>query len=589
MERSLFKRILDKTNSIIIFFDRIPLWWLFFLLFALVFTPFLILGEGSIFEYHDQLDESMMNIVLTARHLGEGLDVLPEMMGGINASGLQPSAVLFVPLYCILPTFWAFLVQYAVCFAAAFLGMYFCVKELTGSSILAVTAAGCFCMLPLYPIYGLSEMGIPMVLYAFLRLWKKKAPWISLVLVVFFGLTSHLVCTGYVVLAFWGMALVITWLRRRKGSKWLVAAFCLLLGVYVIVNRSLFVDLLFSRSSYASHREEIVNYAQPFWETVKSVFLQSAQHAASQHQYLILPIVLLLVIGAFCLKRLSQKTRVRYWMAVGGFALLVAIALFYGLCKSQLIVDLKNSSDGFLRYFQAERFYWLYPAGWYLEFALCFSLWWGDPGRKLSGIRQSALLKVLVLVMVLLPTLQLLKVNSFLYMNINQINNGSNVTGYISWESYYAEDLMQELEGVIGRDMTTYRVAHLGICPAPALMHGFYTVDGYSNSYSLEYKHRFRQVIARELEKNEQTRLYFDEWGSRCYLFNSLSGNAWMIGKKDNMVYERLDFDMEALRDLGCEYLFSCGEIGNAEELEIQFMGYYETESSYWGVWLYRL
>lgn len=589
MERSLFKRVLDKTNGIIIFFDRMPLWSLFFLLFAIVFMPFLILGEGSIFEYHDQLDESMMNIVLTARHLGEGLEVFPEMMGGINASGLQPSAVLFVPLYRILPTFWAFVVQYAVCFAAAFFGMYFCVKELTGSSILAVTAAGCFCMLPLYPIYGLSEMGIPMILYAFLRLRKNKDPRISLILTAFFGLTSHLVCTGYVVLAFWGMAIVITWICRRKGSKWLVAAFCLLLGVYVVVNRNLFVDLLFSRSSYASHREELVNYAQPFWETVKSVFLRSAQHAASYHQYLILPIVLILVVAGFCFKRFSPESRSRYWMALGGFALLAGIALFYGLCKSQPAVDFKNSSAGFLRYFQAERFYWLYPAGWYLEFVLCFSLWWGEPGRKLSGIRQSALLKVLVLVVVLLPTLQLLKVNSILYMNVNQINNGSNVTGYISWESYYAEDLMQELEEAIGRDMTTYRVVHLGMCPAPALMHGFYTVDGYSNSYSLEYKHRFRQVIARELEKNEQTRLYFDEWGSRCYLFNSLSGNAWMIGKKDKVIYEQLDFDMEALRDLGCEYLFSCGEIRNADELGITLIGYYETNSSYWGVWLYRI
>lgn len=43
-------------------------------------------------------------------------------------------------------------------------------------------------------------------------------------------------------------------------------------------------------------------------------------------------------------------------------------------------------------------------------------------------------------------------------------------------------------------------------------MHGFYTVDGYSNNYPLEYKHRFREVIAAELEKNEEVRVYFDLW-----------------------------------------------------------------------------
>ena len=46
---------------------------------------------------------------------------------------------------------------------------------------------------------------------------------------------------------------------------------------------------------------------------------------------------------------------------------------------------------------------------------------------------------------------------------------------------------------------------------------------------------------------------------------------------------------MEALRELGCEYLFSGGEILCAGELGLEFMGYYETEKSYWGIWLYAV
>ena len=114
-------------------------------------------------------------------------------------------------------------------------------------------------------------------------------------------------------------------------------------------------------------------------------------------------------------------------------------------------------------------------------------------------------------------------------------------------------------------------------------------MDGYSNNYPLEYKHRFRKAIARELEKNEQTRLYFDEWGNRCYLFNGTTGNAWMLGKNTRIVYEELEFDMGALWDLDCRYLFSCGEIKNAEELGLSLMGCYETPTGYWRVWLYEL
>ena len=102
---------------------------------------------------------------------------------------------------------------------------------------------------------------------------------------------------------------------------------------------------------------------------------------------------------------------------------------------------------------------------------------------------------------------------------------------------------MQEIDDAIGRDKSTYRVAHLGISPAPALMHGFYTV---------EYKHRFREVIAPEIEKNEEVRVYFDTWGNRCYLFNSITGNYMRLQKGNTLVYEGLEFDMEALKDLGC-------------------------------------
>lgn len=176
-----------------------------------------------------------------------------------------------------------------------------------------------------------------------------------------------------------------------------------------------------------------------------------------------------------------------------------------------------------------------------------------------------------------------------MYMNVNQINNGSGITGYISWESFYAEDLMEEIETAIGRDMDSYRIVHLGINTTPALIHGFYTIDGYSTNYPLEYKHKFRQIIEKELEKNEQTRLYFDEWGSRCYLFNGATGNAHMLGKREHIVYENLEFNMEALKELNCEYLFSCGEILNAEELGMEFLGYFETEKSYWGIFLYKI
>ena len=607
----------EKLNQCVCRIDRMPLWCVGILLLAITFAPYLILGEGSVFPVHDQLDETIMTYVLNARHFPVGGDtVFPELLGGIRASGMQPSAVLFILLYRFLPVSAAFVVQYLIVSIAGFFGMYGSVKEITGSGILALASAGCFVLLPIQPVYGLSVSGVPLLLYCFLCLHQRKHVAGSFGGILLFGLTTHLVLIGYVVLGFWLLAVLWMWVKKRH-NRWIYLGFVWLTGIYIGVNHSLFSELLLGKGSYVSHREELVNYALPFWETVKGVFLESAQHAPSLHGRLILPIFLLLVLGLVCCRKWEPKRRRRLSAAWAGMAVLAGIAILYGICHLPLVVDFKNSCSGFLRYFQLERFYWLYPAGWYLEFALCSSVWWsGEACRVESIVTEDGkpeaaepedgkpkaakpevscaaggyqALKFILLVILLLPTMQLIKTESYFYLNVNQINNGSGITGYITWESYYAEELMEQLEEAIGREPETYRVAHLGMSPAPALMHGFYTADGYSNNYSLEYKHLFRQVIEKELAKNEQTRLYFDQWGSRCYLFNGSTGNAWMLGKAMEIKYEGLELDLAALRNLGCEYIFSAGEIVDWEKMGLDFLGYYETDTSFWGVWLYGL
>lgn len=576
--------ILKQTDVLIQHLDHCTLWWIGILITVVFFLPYFVLGDGCIFEINDQLDESIMNYMLPARHLWDGSTIYPEMLNGVNASGMQPSAVLFLPLYRLISARTAFLTQYIICFLAAFSGMYLLVKEITDSSILAMIAGGCFCVLPLYPVYGLSEFGIPLILYGALCLWKQKNVIWGLLITVVFGLTSHLVYTGYVVLGFWVIALVYA-LAKKKKNQWFPIGFAVLFAIYVLVNRALIREILFGTGSYISHREEMVSSATPFFETFWNVFQNSAQHAPSLHKYLILPIVLFLILGAFCKK--EETDRNIYKAAVINFLFLIAIALFYAFCHLSAVVDWKNNATGFLHYFQMHRVYWLYPAAWYLEFAWAAAVPWRTKVPHTDARMQAG--KLAVILICLLPTLQLLKVNSGMYLNVNQINNGSDVTGYISWESWFTEDLMQEIDDAIGRDKSTYRVAHLGISPAPSLMHGFYTVDGYSNNYPLEYKHRFREVIAAELEKNEEVRVYFDLWGNRCYLFNSITGNYMQLKKGNTLVYEGLEFDMDALRELGCEYLFSGAEIGDAERLGLELVGYYETDDSYWGIWVYEL
>ena len=371
--KNILIRAYNRVEKELLRIDQLPLWWLGLIIAAIFFLPYFILGKGCIFEINDQLDESIMNYILPARHFLDGSNVYPEMLGGVNASGMQPSAILFLPLYILYSPRIAFLLQYIICFLIAFAGMYLLVKESTQSSILAVIAGSCFCVLPLYPIYGLTEFGIPLVIYAFLCFWKRKRFIFAVLSTLLFGLTSHLVCTGYVVLGLWLLAIIIAVILKRKNS-WPLWGFGELLLTYMIVNRALILEILIGNSSYVSHREEMISSATPFFETFRSVFLNSSQHAPSLHKYLILPIILFLILGAFCKK--EETDRILYKAAVINFLFLIAIALFYAFCHLTAVVEWKNNATGFLHYFQMHRVYWLYPAAWYLEFAWAAAVLW---------------------------------------------------------------------------------------------------------------------------------------------------------------------------------------------------------------------
>ena len=118
-----------KINLILNRIDAAPLWILGILLEVIVFAPYLIMKERSVFIWHDQLDGVILADVLTARHFGEGLTVFPEMMQGLTASSVQPNAILFTHLYRFFTPFVAFTITYAIIFAFAFFGMYFLMRE----------------------------------------------------------------------------------------------------------------------------------------------------------------------------------------------------------------------------------------------------------------------------------------------------------------------------------------------------------------------------------------------------------------------------------------------------------------------------
>lgn len=574
--------------------------------------PYLMLSEDSVFVYHDQLDGEVIAYLLQARHLWDGSGILPEFMNGAAKTALTMPAPACVLLYRLLPAQAALSLMQVLGSFAGYVGMFLLLqwagersevlqRRSGAAGVLAMLVAGMYAYLPFLPVYGLSQYGLPLLLYGALRLGEngrsKKSYALAYLYVIIFGVNSSLVLAGFAVLGIWAVWEIVALFRKqfcaRQGIAWL-----LLLAVYLAENGSLFLELLGNSDGVISHKSEYVlnpaGFLNQFWTNLT----QGGQHSVDYHQWI--PVSLLLAAVAVWMKyrdrkknheEIAQKTGGRC-----GKALLVSCGVILIFAMAAALWDSAagvriRSGLGALKGFQGNRVLWLSPCLWY--FALGCSLLIlleclpekDGKGRKVLG----AGMMLVALGTVLLTAVPVL-MESNLKPNVQKLINRDYAA--MSFRDYYAIDVLDQVQQYIretyGEEPEEYRVVSLGIDPAAALYHGFYCLDGYSNNYDVKYKHRFREIIAPELAKSEYLTDNFDHWGNRCYLFSAECPGYYTV-QKGGFYFQNYEINAESLAELGGKYLLSAAYIDHSEDtgLELLRQEAFETEGSYYRIYLY--
>ena len=95
-------------------------------------------------------------------------------------------------------------------------------------------------------------------------------------------------------------------------------------------------------------------------------------------------------------------------------------------------------------------------------------------------------------------------------------------------------------------------------------------------------------MIAPELAKSEYLTGYFDDWGNRCYLFSAECPGYYTI-EKGGFYFADYSLDVEALRQLGGNYLLSAAYIANAQNQGLMLLREepFETKDSYYRIYIY--
>ena len=157
---------------------------------------------------------------------------------------------------------------------------------------------------------------------------------------------------------------------------------------------------------------------------------------------------------------------------------------------------------------------------------------------------------------------------------------------YKRQREFYSTDLFEKAKEDIGY-CGQWSVAY-GFYPAILEYNDIATLDGYLGFYSQNYKEEFRKMIAPALDRVEESRLYFDEWGARAYLYSGTDLSIINSSRTYEVTDHDLYLDLDQFKRLGGRYIFSRIDLSNAEEIGLTLIGTYTDEASPYTLYVYQ-
>ncbi|MEQ8363076.1 MAG: DUF6044 family protein [Cyclobacteriaceae bacterium] len=546
---------------------------------VLYLLPFLISGVDSAFTVHDSLDNNVVQYIILANE-GKTYSLNPSgivssIMGGVQRMYLPVGFNFYATLFVIFKPFNAFLINFTVVHILAFVGMFLLLRRhlLKENNYLAIVAvvSVLFALTPFYSVYGLSVAGVPIVGYAFLNLKKSKHLFLSYLILGLFPLYSSLVLAG--VFLIFSAALVGAYdfyKSSRFNSPYWNGAWVLAV-MYALTNYQLFYQ--FFLSDIESHRKEFIFDSfnlEMVIENATNFFYHLHYHVSPPLGFIAMLSSIALV---FAISRQHSRTSQLIILLLINVVIAVTQSIFYW--------DKMQTTWKYLpilKQFQWNRFYFLSPFFWFATLAVSLSIL----RDSFSFIKSSQLMMWITCI--------------FCFYNVWAYNGelretasnllSSSKNGW-TYQQFYDKRLFQEIQVFINKPVYSYRVGSIGMHPAVALANGFHTIDGYLPSYPLSYKIYFRKIIGQELNKSPLLTKYFDEWGSRCYLFVSELPHYYMLDKYSQVKVQELQLDFSSGPHV--DFVFSSVEILQPELSGMSFIKAFDHDQSKWRIYLYKV
>ena len=540
------------------------------LLLAVFFAFIIFLGEDASIRVHDNLEANIawyksladQHLLLASSYTpNETVMQAPRIAFGSEWSLIAWLFVWFKPII-------AYNINVILMSLVAFIGTYLFAKDtLKISPKIAPFVALSFALLPFWFSGGLSSAGQPLLFWSFDRILKKHNSVVDWIIFVLFPFYSSLILSGLFMMVLMLGYLGLNFLKKERKVAYEAGVLSLIILAvgYILVDYRLFLDIIKIGTpvGFTPHRVEFMqgNTFAECLKATKNSFLGGQNHFPSFHTYLILPLVFFYLIYGF----LKQKKLVTVVLCLVILGIIAVIDGFWNFASFETLKD----KLPILKAIQLDRFYSLYPILWFGVFVLIM--------REIPIKIAVALASVQVVIVLFLNQL----VGDYIKKTIHGRD-------YVSYREFYAEGLFSKIKKVLKQDENpNKRVGMIGLHPAVAQYNQIPTIDGYVVLYSLVYKHQIQAIIQPELNQNKFIKNYFEQWGSRCYLFDNeavIAGDG--ILKNQKCCTEKLDYNFDKLKQLKCGYILSAVEVKHPS-VYLKLLS--KVEDDNWLVWIYKV
>ena len=568
---------------------------------SLIALPYFVLGEGSYIQLHDQMDGEILNYIYQAKCFMQG-NIVPEFMNGMDKCAMLPPAPFGVLFYLLMSPFEAFAVMQLFLLLVGFLSMYILSRKLNMHTEVCLAVAVLYCFLPFYPTYGLASLGQPMLVLAVLYLLEEGHSVAKKIMacgmIGLYAGFSSLALIGFVWIVTGGILTLWQMFKKRMDKAfWIGLGAAVMCLVYMLTNLDLFKSVL-GISGFVSHRQEmVVNPTLDLLERAKSLLFVGGPYSnVYSAGILVAAVFTLLTVTCIWAKHkgdrvhregIKKNTGLRYRQIIYIMCFLALGIVWAVLWNSEAVLTIRNAIGGMITYFHADRVSWIFPFMWVMILACVLDIWMDC----FFTTKRMWLRVVCCIASVGLCLIQ--GAQEFRDGTLNKNVRLMFVDDYqqITWESFYMEEVFEEMKDYMEPDTSSYSVVSLGIYPSVALYNGFTCADGYSNNYDLAYKHEFVKIMEAEMAKNKEAEALVKSWGNRLYLISGEYGLSPLMGKESKVVYSDISLDTEAMKALNIRYLLSAGPITNASELDMELVRPepFVSDSSYYEIWLYEM